>query len=35
MSFVTESDTFDAKTTLSRDHGNHTNNIDANIPPAS
>jgi len=35
MLFVTESDTLDAKTTLSRNHGNHTNNIDADIPPAS
>jgi len=35
MLFVTESDTLDAKTTLSRNHGNHTNNLATDIPPAS
>jgi len=35
MLFVTESDTLDARTTLSRNHGNHANNVDADIHPAS
>ena len=35
MLFVTESETLDAKTTLGRNHGNHTNHIDAYIPPAA